>query len=125
MHRTSLLLTVTALLVGGSAHAEEAAGPRTYAVEVVMNAKEKSADKLVFDGTSVQLDALKKLGFAKVGVTTSRMRDFLRLKLPSAGKDLKTFHAVLKDAGTVEGLFVVLDAKRNKQTYQFKGKLAP
>ena len=119
----SLWFVTLMLLNVNCVYAEGDSGTKNYAVTVLHNNKENLTDKLVFDGNTVQLGTLSKLGYPSVEVTTSKVRDFVRLKLKSGDKDLKTFHAVLNADGSVEGSFAMFDAKRNKQSYQFKGTL--
>lgn len=122
----SALMAVVLAVGMGAAHADDAAGAKTYAVDITVYAdgKRSLTDKLVVEGNSVQLETLKKLGYSSVKLEKTQVRDMVRLKLPSGDGKLQTFHAVLKADGTTEGNFVVLDEKRNKHTHQFKGSLA-
>lgn len=114
------VLFVAFVLSVKTATAIEAVPRWSFDIEV-KHGTEKTTETLVYDGSTVACPTLTKLGVDRLFVTSRVNGPRTRWDLAPNEKALASFHAVVV-GGTIEGNFVIRDAKRNNQTYLFSGK---
>lgn len=93
-----------------------------FEVTVTHNGQNPKADTVVFDGSHVQMAAIKAYGVDRLPVTTKVVAGRTRLDYTGGSRGLISFHGVIVDGARMDGSFVFRDDKLKNQTHTFKAK---